>query len=374
MGAIFPFYASLFVNWKPGMLEWFVVGCLVAGASIGGINYWLVNHILLAKLRRISVVATAISNKDVSLRCTLESDDTVGEIVDSFNRMAETLRELMGRLAAMSGSVKTDSDAIQATMAGMRTQFDSLDRDMNQITATMGTLSSTVADISQNAAHVTEAAQSASQLANSGGSTVQDTIRDMHQIKESVAVAADAVGNLGKKSEEIGTIVAVINGIANQTNLLALNAAIEAARAGEQGRGFAVVADEVRKLAEKTAQATQEISAMIGSIQQETRHAVETIDTGTQQALTGASKASDAGKALQEIVASVETVSQMIAKIANNAESQSQMVSGVCDQVQGIGNTINATVSDSRDGEHASAKLAGLASELDQVVRAFKLG
>ncbi|MDD5403489.1 MAG: methyl-accepting chemotaxis protein [Sulfuricella sp.] len=373
MGAVFPFFANIFVEWKPGMLLWFCVSALAAGIILGLANYWLVNWVLLSKLRRISQVSTAISNKDISLRCTMESDDTIGEIVSSFNRMADNLRDLIGEVAGMSGSVNRDANTIQELMSGVRNRFEVQHQTVASINASTGTLSETVAQISGSASQVSEAARSASDLAKSGGNIVQETIQGMRQINESVTLGSSAVDSLGRKSDEIGAIVAVINGIAEQTNLLALNAAIEAARAGEQGRGFAVVADEVRKLAEKTAQATKEISEMIQSVQQETRNAISTMQSGTEQVRGGVEKATEAGQALQEIVRSVERVSEMIERIATSAAAQNQMVSGVRHHVDEISQMVQEASVDTIASEQAVSKLANLSAKLDGVIKQFKL-
>lgn len=373
MGAVFPVFANLFVEWKPGMLVWFVVSALAAGAIVGLANYWLVNWVLLSKLRRISQVATAISKKDISHTCSMESHDMIGEIIEGFNKMAENLRELIGEVANMSGHVNRDANTIQGLMAGVRSRFDAQQHTVASINSSTETLSETVAEISSSARQVSEAARNASNLAKSGGNIVQETIQGMRQINESVTLGSSAVDNLGRKSDEIGAIVAVINGIAEQTNLLALNAAIEAARAGEQGRGFAVVADEVRKLAEKTAQATQEISGMIQSVQQETRNAISTMQSGTEQVRGGVEKATEAGRALQEIVLSVERVSEMIERIAAGASSQNQMVSEVRNHVDEISQMVQDASVDTMTGEQATSALASLSAELDQVIKQFKL-
>lgn len=373
MGAVFPVFANLFVEWKPGMLVWFVVSALAAGAIVGLANYWLVNWVLLSKLRRISQVATAISNKDISHSCTMQSHDMIGEIINGFNKMASNLRDLIGEVASMSGHVNRDARTIQDLMAGVRTRFVAQQQTVGSINSSTETLSDTVAQISSSASQVSEAARNASNLAKSGGNIVQETIQGMRQINESVTLGSSAVDNLGRKSDEIGAIVAVINGIAEQTNLLALNAAIEAARAGEQGRGFAVVADEVRKLAEKTAQATQEISSMIQSVQMETRNAISTMQSGTEQVRGGVEKATEAGRALQEIVLSVERVSEMIELIAAGAASQNQMVSGVRGHVDEISRMVRDASADTVTGEQATGELANLSAKLDQVIKQFKL-
>lgn len=373
MGLIFPFFASFFVEWKPGMWIWFSISALGAGATVGLLNYWLVNRVLLSKLRRICEVAQAISNKDITHHCSLESDDMVGEIITSFNKMSSNLCELISEVARMGSSVNQDANTIDGLMSRVHKNFNSQQASVEGINASTQTLFGTVAEISDSANQVATAARRAAELASSGGQIVQETIREMQQINDSVTQSAAAVDDLGHKSDEIGAIVAVIKGIAEQTNLLALNAAIEAARAGEQGRGFAVVADEVRNLAEKTAEATKQISSMITSIQSETSHAISAMRNGTDMVKAGVDKASEAGVALEEIVQSVQGVSAMVERIAAGAKSQNQMVSAVRNQVTEISQIVDNTAADTQSGQETSKALAKLSARLDSVLHQFKL-
>lgn len=373
IATIFPFYADFFVEWKPGMLVWFVVGCLVAGLIIGVANYWLFNRILLQKLRRISEVANSISNKDLSFSCSMESADTIGEIITSFNGMSQNLRELIGQTSSLSGTVRNDSSNIHELMNQINTNVDKQAARAGQINGAIDHLAHTVAEINTNSNEAANQARQAASVASQGGVVVQQTITGMDKISQAVNEAAQAVENLGRSSDQIGAIVAVIKEIAEQTNLLALNAAIEAARAGEQGRGFAVVADEVRKLAEKTTNATQEISQMIQSIQQETGQAVKTMETGTTEVRSGVGKAREAGDALKKIVEGVELVTRMVQDIAQATNLQNEDVSSIRENIVEIGTLIDDTFQNTRDGSDKAEELVVLAGNLDNVVKAFKL-
>ena len=370
---IFPFYADFFVEWKPGMLVWFVVGCLVAGLIIGIANYWLFNIILLQKLRRISEVANSISNKDLSFSCSMESADTIGEIIISFNGMSQNLRDLIGQTSSLSGTVRNESGSINEMMSQINANVDKQGVRAGQITSAIDHLAHTVAEINSSSSEAANQARQAASVASQGGVVVQQTIKGMDKISQAVNEAAQAVENLGRSSDQIGAIVAVIKEIAEQTNLLALNAAIEAARAGEQGRGFAVVADEVRKLAEKTTNATQEISQMIQSIQQETGQAVKTMETGTIEVRSGVGNAREAGEALSKIVEGVNLVTHMVQDIAQATNLQHEDVSSIRENIVEIGTLIDDTSQHSRDGSSKAKDLVGLAGNLDNVVKAFKL-
>jgi len=181
------------------------------------------------------------------------------------------------------------------------------------------------------------------------------------------------VEKLGTRSDQIGDIVATIEDIADQTNLLALNAAIEAARAGEQGRGFAVVADEVRALAERTTKATREIGTMIKSIQLETREAVQAMEEGVQEVERGTTGAARSGKALEDILEQIDEVTGQINQIAIAAEEQTATTSQISDNIQQISATVQTSARSSQEISGASSQLSRLSVEMQQMVQRFRI-
>jgi methyl-accepting chemotaxis protein len=196
----------------------------------------------------------------------------------------------------------------------------------------------------------------------------------MRSIASSVSDTANKIADLGKRSDQIGRIVNVIDDIADQTNLLALNAAIEAARAGEQGRGFAVVADEVRKLAERTTKATKEIAEMITAMQEETKRAIDTMQTGTAQVQQGVEQTAQAGASLQEIITAAEKVGDMVAQIATAATEQAATTLEVSTNVEQIAKITNESSSGAQQSARACQELTALAMELQKLVSQFQLG
>ena len=370
---VFPFYADFFVDWKPGMLLWFVVGCLVAGIAIGVVNYWLVNIILLSKLRRISEIAIAISNKDISHTCSLQSADTIGEIVDSFNKMAENLRDLIGQSIILSDKVHVGSARIVDFMHDTTSNLNEQHSKADEIGHAVGNLANTISEIAEHANEAAVGAREAAQIARDGGTVVSKSVHGMRQIENSVNQAAESIQELNKHSESIGQTVTLIKEISDQTNLLALNAAIEAARAGEQGRGFSVVADEVRKLAERAVSATSEISTMVVAIRQQTADVISHMKNSSSEVQRGVENANLAGKSLEKIVSSVSQVTTMVESVASTTARQKEDVIRVEKTMVEITNLIDKSSSIISQGEIASRELDALSGDLNNTVRVFKL-
>jgi len=234
-------------------------------------------------------------------------------------------------------------------------------------------MSCTSSEIANNCLMAVESSQRASDSASSGFGVVQETVDEMGRIAERVKESAQTVESLGARSDQIGEIVGTIEDIADQTNLLALNAAIEAARAGEQGRGFAVVADEVRALAERTTKATKEIGTMIKAIQMETKGAVSSMEEGVKAVEKGTIDAARSGHALQEILEQANSVTMQINQIATAAEEQTATTNEITNNIQQITEVVHETAKGSQESAAAANQLSRLAEELQQLVGTFKL-
>jgi methyl-accepting chemotaxis protein len=372
VGVIFPLFADLFVTWKPGMYAWFSVAALVAGATVGAANYWLVHRILVNRLHRIAEVADAIGNGDLTHRCSLISDDTVGRIVEAFNRMAATLRDLIGGVANQSSQAQSDTQSIQQSVSGIRDRFAEQQAETRQIVDAMAYMRQKGGEVAATASQVAQSTAKALEVAHDGAKVVAEAVSGMATIEQTVSHAAENVHVLGERSDNIGAIVAVIRGIAEQTNLLALNAAIEAARAGEQGRGFAVVADEVRKLAEKTGSATEEIGQLIGGIQAQVRDTVVSMNESREHVQAGVTRAEKAGRSLAEILESIQGISGMMARITTLSGEQQQLVGDIVGRAERIAGGIDDMLGQTTACDSACGTLAGESARLNEQVGRFR--
>ncbi|MGA9209733.1 MAG: HAMP domain-containing methyl-accepting chemotaxis protein, partial [Terriglobales bacterium] len=351
-----------------------IVGLAVGGLLFGIPLATLIGRSVAGSVSRMvariqEVAANNLAVEDMSV----ESEDELGTAAMALNSMKNNLSTIMQSIAGTAEHVASASEEIAAGAAQMATGGETQKDQVHQVATAMQEMSATVHEVSENCNRAADSARQTVETARQGGAIVEDTLAHMRSVAVSVRETAQKVQELGSRSDQIGKIVGVIDDIADQTNLLALNAAIEAARAGEQGRGFAVVADEVRKLAERTTKATKEIAEMIQSVQVETRGAVEKMQSGTQQVEKGVEVTAKAGESLKQIIGQAEHVGEMVTHIATAANQQSSAT----EQVNNNMDQINKLVAESADGAQQSAQaceqLSGLALELQNLVSSFKL-
>ena len=310
---------------------------------------------------------------DLTQRIEVSLQDELGNLAKWFNDFMIKMQATMSRVAATTTQLASASEKISASTAeqsaGAKVQND----QTIQVATAMEEMSATVSQISENSVKASDAARKASATAGDGSRTVDQALASMREIAQSVGDTAAKVEALGARSEQIGRVVGVIDAIAEQTNLLALNAAIEAARAGEQGRGFAVVADEVKKLAQRTARATKEVAEMIHSIQSETRNTVDAMQLGTRQVEAGVLTTTKAGESLQQIMQSAERVGDMITQIAAAATEQSAATQQVNSSLDQIAKVARETAHGSGETATACQDLSKMAQELKALLAGFKL-
>lgn len=310
---------------------------------------------------------------DLTQRVDQTRRDELGELGKWFNTFVEKIHGVISEVGATSREVAGAATQIAASSEEMAQGIGEQNQQVTQISAAVEQMSASIAEVARKSAEAANNAQKSGKVAEEGGRVVFETIEGMNEISHAVSASAASVSELGKRGEQIGQIINVINDIADQTNLLALNAAIEAARAGEHGRGFAVVADEVRKLADRTTKATEEIGDSITAIQTETEQAVQRMGAGTEQVKIGVEKATLAGKSLEQIVAGAQDVSGMIRSIAAAAEQQSAASEEVSRGVQSVSAVTNQSAEGANQAAMAASQLSTQAEQLQTLVSRFKL-
>ncbi|TVQ30797.1 MAG: methyl-accepting chemotaxis protein [Phycisphaeraceae bacterium] len=345
-------------------------------AGFGALGLILLMRMLLVKpINGLIDMVRDIADGDGDLTKRLNADrkDEIGTLSKWFNQFLDNLRDLISEVASVTSEVASASTQIAASNEQMASGMQQQQSQTAQVASAVEEMAASVTEVAQKATEASQKSDEAGKLATQGGDIVRKTVEGMQGISEQVNESAVAVGELGKRGEQIGEIIGVINDIADQTNLLALNAAIEAARAGEHGRGFAVVADEVRKLAERTQKATEEVADSIKAIQTDTTRAVERMQTGRERVGEGVTLAEQAGESLRSIVAGSREVAAMIQSIAAGAEEQSAASTQVSRSVE----SINAVTSESAEGVRqasaAATQLSTKAEQLQALVGRFKL-
>ncbi len=372
MGVLFPIFANLFVEWKDGMLVWFVISCIIAGLSIGLFNFWLLNKMLLQRLKRIGEVANGISNNDISHNCSMESNDFIGAMANSFNLMSQNLRTMINRIADVSNELGAASGEMvretQATQAGVEQQKQGT---LNVVNA-MQSMNATVLEMSNHTQAALSSVNAANAATATGTQVVNNTVASIGLLAEEVKNAAAVIKRLKDDSTTIGNVLDVIKDIAEQTNLLALNAAIEAARAGEHGRGFAVVADEVRILASRTQESAKEIELTIANLQTASEEAVEVMNLGRKKANESVEQASEAGRSLHAIEAAVSNISEMNTQISTASDKQRQQAEMVNHNIEQISAVAENVASGAAKTFESSSQVGNLSNQLGNLIGQFK--
>ncbi|SDB52648.1 methyl-accepting chemotaxis protein [Pseudomonas sp. NFACC23-1] len=350
-----------------------IVGLVIAG--IGLLVIWLVGHGIARPLKQMVAMLDDIAQGEGDLTRRLVSDraDELGAIARGFNTF---LSKLQGMITQVVTSVQSVSDSSEHTAdiairtnQGVHKQMSEID----QVATAVHEMTATAQDVARNATQAAQAASHADQAASQGMQIVRDTSTSIGALAVEIGKAVGVVQTLAKDSENINAILTAIRGIAEQTNLLALNAAIEAARAGEQGRGFAVVADEVRNLAQKTQQATEEIQTMIQQLQQGTRDVVRVMEDSQTRTDESVQHAAKAAQALETITQAVSVINDMNTQIASAAEEQSAVADDINRNVINIGQVANEVASGADESSAASAGLTKLAEQQRRLINQFRV-
>jgi len=336
---------------------------------------WTISSMVTRDINRVvgSLKGMARGEGDLTLRLQASGNDEIGQLVNAFNTFVAKLQTIISDIASSTEQIASSAVEMSAISDESDGNVKIQLQQTEQVATAINQMTATEQEVSRNANGAASSAREARKLADNGYTVVEDTIKSIEALSEDVDKASEVIRRLESDSENIGAILDVIRGISDQTNLLALNAAIEAARAGEQGRGFAVVADEVRTLASRTQESTQEIHTMIESLQSGSRDTVEAMEQGRAKAQISLETAAQAGELLNSITTAVSNISDMNTQIATAAEQQSNVAEEINVNIVSITQLGEQAASGASHTSDASDELAELAETLKSTVSQFKI-
>jgi len=324
-------------------------------------------------IRDISAASRQLADGDLTARVRLHTRDELGDVANHFNTMGDQFAALVQQIIQAATHIATAAEELTAVARDSADNVDRQRQETDQVATAINEMTATVQEVSRSAADAAGAAGNADREAQGGRQVIDNTAVAIKRLAQEVEGASDVIRTLEQDSEQIGSVLDVIKNIAEQTNLLALNAAIEAARAGEQGRGFAVVADEVRTLASRTQDSTQEIEGMIERLQQGARNAVSAMEQSRGQAQEGVAEAGKATEALETITQAVASITELNTQIASAAEEQAAVSGEIDKNVSTISEIAAQTATGASQTTSSAGELSRLASELQDLVSRFRI-
>ncbi|XKV49211.1 methyl-accepting chemotaxis protein [Pseudomonas sp. nanlin1] len=357
-------YASAFV---------LVIVMLGVAMLLTVIFAWLLTRSIVQPIDQALTAAEAIANGDLTRAIQVSGNDEAARLLGAMHKMQHNLRSTLQGITGSSQQLATAADQLNSVTDESARGLTQQNHEIEQAATAVNEMTSAVEEVARNAVSTSQASKDATNSAGDGRDLVQETVEAIERMSTDVQATAALVGNLATESRDIGKVLDVIRNLAEQTNLLALNAAIEAARAGEAGRGFAVVADEVRALAHRTQQSTSEIERMIASIQGGTAQAVESMRNSTERAESTLSIAKGAGQALDTINSAIAQINERNLVIASAAEEQAQVAREVDRNLVNIRDLSVGSAAGAEQTSAASGELSRLAVDLNTLVARFRI-
>nr|WP_090360954.1 methyl-accepting chemotaxis protein [Pseudomonas coleopterorum] len=353
-------------------LSW-VVGMLIVATLLTFLSAWLLTRSIVKPIDQALVAAEAIAEGNLTQPIHAEGRDEAARLLLAMQKMQGKLRDTLQRISGSATQLASAAEELNSVTDEGARGLTQQNNEIEQAATAVNEMTSAVEEVARNAVSTSEASRDATTSASDGRDLVMETVSAIERMSGDVQSTAELIGHLAAESRDIGKVLDVIRGLADQTNLLALNAAIEAARAGEAGRGFAVVADEVRALAHRTQQSTSEIERMIGSIQGGTEQAVDSMRNSTERAESTLNIAKGAGMALETINGAIVQINERNLVIASAAEEQAQVAREVDRNLVNIRDLSVQTAAGSAQTTAASGELARLAVDLNAMVARFKV-
>lgn len=351
----------------------FIVLTLIAIVASVLIGLWVSQAVMRPIDNIVTTLNTVRVDSDLTVKFKTFNDDELGQISTNLTLVIEHLRGILNSIALAANTVGDSTVKLSEFTQQTNDRMHQQQSETEQTAAAMNEMTATVAEVAQSATNAADSAKDAESNATKGNGIVQQSVSSMSLLSKQIEQTSEVITHLASESQNIGSVLDVIKGIAEQTNLLALNAAIEAARAGEQGRGFAVVADEVRTLAQRTQESTQEIESMIDGLQKGVQEAVGAMKIGTEQVYDANEKANMAGEALNEIVLSVDNISNMNTQIATAAEEQSSVAEDINRSIIAISDIAQTSTMAAQELTSSVEELTSLSESMREQVSQFKL-
>ncbi|MDR8364591.1 methyl-accepting chemotaxis protein [Pseudomonas sp. JL3] len=349
------------------------VTLLVIATGLTLLFAWLLTNSITKPIANALSAAEEIAEGNLTRPITVDGEDEAGRLLAAMAKMQEKLRDTLQRISGSATQLASAAEELNSVTDESARGLTQQNNEIEQAATAVNEMTSAVEEVARNAVSTSEASKNATTSAGDGRDLVQETVSAIERMSADVQSTANLIGDLANESRDIGKVLDVIRGLADQTNLLALNAAIEAARAGEAGRGFAVVADEVRALAHRTQQSTSEIERMIGSIQSGTEHAVDSMRNSTERAESTLNIARGAGMSLDTINSAIVEINERNLVIASAAEEQAQVAREVDRNLVNIRDLSVQSATGANQTSAASNELSRLALDLNNMVGRFSL-